>query len=39
MRITTAYCHKRNCLNTVRSGFRFCRLPNCGKKDNGDEEE
>ena len=38
MRITTAYCHKRNCLNTVRSGFRFCRRKDCCKNNKEEEE-
>ena len=36
MRLTVLMCHKRNCYNFVRAGFRFCMQKNCGK---GDEEE
>jgi len=38
MRLTMLMCHKKNCFNLVRTGFRFCMNKNCGKG-KGDEEE
>lgn len=32
MRLTIIFCQKRGCTNVVRTGFRFCRLKNCGKR-------
>lgn len=31
-------CLKKNCTNITRHGFRFCRLPDCGKSKESEEE-
>jgi hypothetical protein len=30
MRLTSITCVKKDCMNTVRSGFRFCYRKDCG---------
>jgi len=39
MRLTINFCQKKECNNIIRSGFRFCHKPNCGKKNEVLEEE
>ena len=39
MRLTINLCHKRGCTRMTRPGVRFCYHKDCGKDEEGDEEE